>query len=1051
MKSANKFFTTLVMGLCLSLTAQGADQTIKREVRSVWMATVYSLDWPSKTGTSSSIIATQKKQMTDYLDQLKSQNFNAIYFQVRSMCDAMYKSSYEPWSSYLTGTRGKDPGWDPLAFAVDECHKRGIECHAWVNPYRWAATASGWSTSQDTELKNSGILLSYTNSSSATTTILNPGLKATNERIVNVCREIATNYDVDGIIFDDYFYPSGIPTTTAAGDYDLWKNSGTSLSFADWRRANVNKMVADVYNMLQQTNPAIKFGISPAGAACTSASVAAKHGIDPCPVASDWQYAGIFSDPVAWLEEGTIDYISPQLYWRTTHSTNPFGPMTKWWSYVAKHFGRHHYASHSISALGKSNESSDWEDYGKQIQFSRDYTENDAPGVVLYSTAYINGSKASGLGNYLLANKFQHPSLTPAINWKDAFPHAKVTNLRQSNGRLTWDAVENARYSVYAIPDNISNSEAEGSASGGILADYLLGTSYTNTYTIASTYQSGYRFAVCVLDRFGNEFQPRYSNDESQTAPQTRLLFPNQGENILADFTLQWEKVDADSYLLEVSANKSFTDIVLSASSEWTEEADGIGYSVLVEDLSPAIYYWRVTTRKEGFEDAVSAIHSFTIATSVIEDGYFQKKEQVKYDIIDNLKLENCWIRSVRDDFQNIQYTQKGNLNRGFCVIDGVIYVSGRTSNSTTAKCHIDKYDARSGAYIGKLDLGTKVKAPQFPCNDVFRDDSGHLLVSNSVLKINSQPIKIFQVDKNTGDVTLICECKSQKLESGRVEYCTLRGDVSTGNFSVWCATSSGKNMVKWNFTNGICTSEETASLTEFTSSATTTGAAARLFPLNESQTVMNSSTTVSALYDFPSGTINSTFNNTSTAIPSLTKSIATNGFAAFTLKDNIYSVFPATDHTGEYGYTFNVVKTSKDLDFDNMELLWNIPEEGLGNVNSSTYNAQADYEINAKKDTARIYLFVPGNGLAAYRMTGFEPTGIIPVTKQEEKLEMIFFAQAVSLNTTADDIWIYTTKGELVSHYRNVSIVSLRSLNRGNYIVTAKKGKQRNSIKVHI
>ena len=335
----------------LPALAWSADRYIKREVRGVWVATVYGIDWPSTTGYTISIRNKQKEEMIQYLDVLQENNFNAVYFQVRPMCDAFYKSSYEPWSSYLTGQRGRNPGWDPLAFVVEECHNRGLECHAWVNPYRWATTADGWNTAQDRRLKNANMLLSYTNSSGTTTTILNPALSATNERIVNVCRELIENYDIDGIIFDDYFYPSGIPTTSEAGDYDDWLSSGTDMSFGDWRRANVNGMVADVYEMIQEVDPACKFGISPAGAACTDAGVAASHGVTKMPVASDWQYNGIFSDPVAWLEEGTIDYISPQIYWKTNHSTNPFGPMTEWWSNVAKQFGRHHYASHSLTFL----------------------------------------------------------------------------------------------------------------------------------------------------------------------------------------------------------------------------------------------------------------------------------------------------------------------------------------------------------------------------------------------------------------------------------------------------------------------------------------------------------------------------------------------------------------------------------------------------------------------------------------------------------------------------------------------------------------------------
>lgn len=486
----------------LAIAALPMSSGVKREVRSVWMATVWALDWPSSTSSTTA----QKNEMVKYLDVLQKNNFNAIYFQVRTMSDAFYKSSYEPWSSYLTGTRGKDPGWDPLAFVVEECHKRGMECHAWVNPYRFS-TGSNWSTAQDQALKSAGMLLAYTKSDGKTTTILNPGLESVRKRIVDVCKEIISNYDVDGLVFDDYFYPEGIPVTSSAGDYDLWQKSVASMTFGDWRRNNVNQMVADVYNMVQQQKPYVRFGISPAGAACTSAAVAAKHGIDRCPVASDWQYDGIFSDPVAWLEAGTIDYISPQLYWKTNHKTNPFGPMTKWWSYVAKHFGRHHYASHSISFLNSSNTTSDWEEIGKQVQFSRDYTENEAPGAVFYSAAYVTGKKQSGFGEWLQVNKFQNKALMPAIDWKKSdLEKVQVSALSKRATVLSWAGVDNVRYSVYAVPESVNVETLDSN----IPAEYLLGVSYKTTYTMPDDKKSGYNYAVCVLDRYGNEYEPVY-------------------------------------------------------------------------------------------------------------------------------------------------------------------------------------------------------------------------------------------------------------------------------------------------------------------------------------------------------------------------------------------------------------------------------------------------------------------------------------------------------------------------------------------------------------
>ena len=221
------------------------------------------------------------------------------------------------------------------------------------------------------------------------------------------------------------------------------------------------------------------------------------------------------SDPVAWLEDGTIDYISPQIYWKTNHSTNPFGPMTQWWSTVAKQFGHHHYASHSLTFLQSSNTTSDWSEIGQQMQYSRQYTENAAPGQIYYSACDIDGKKVSGLGEWLKRNKYQRPALTPAIDWKEAPSYGSVENLRWENDSLIWDSLGRVRYAVYAIPNSISDASAERSTAGGILSTYLLKTCYTNSFLIPENRLSGYRFAVSVVDRYGNEYQHTYVREES--------------------------------------------------------------------------------------------------------------------------------------------------------------------------------------------------------------------------------------------------------------------------------------------------------------------------------------------------------------------------------------------------------------------------------------------------------------------------------------------------------------------------------------------------------
>ena len=369
------FMVTALYGECLK--AQTVFSKPKREFRSAWVATVWRLDWPSSPGSTEPAIRAQKGDIDRMLDSLKNNNFNAINFQVRSMCDAMYRSSYEPWSSYLTDSRGTDPGWDPLEYVVEACHQRGMECHAWVNPYRFSTNGiDHWNTAYDQELKSSGRLLAWGN-----TIILDPAQQRNIDLIVNVCKEIVTKYDVDGILYDDYFYPNGISSGTDAPDYNEWNDSGVDMTFADWRRENVNRMVQAVYDMIQQERPEVRFGISPAGVAGTSSTSAGIYGVDPCPAGGDWQYNGIFSDPLAWLDRKSIDYLSPQVYWKIG-ATADFGKITPWWGKMADHFNRHIYISESISDISSSSDEGDHREIANEVELTRTSNYDGAPGSI---------------------------------------------------------------------------------------------------------------------------------------------------------------------------------------------------------------------------------------------------------------------------------------------------------------------------------------------------------------------------------------------------------------------------------------------------------------------------------------------------------------------------------------------------------------------------------------------------------------------------------------------------------------------------------------------
>ena len=564
----------------------------KREFRSAWIATVWGLDWPSQGAGATK----QKQQMDRLLDSLQVNNFNAVNFQVRSMCDAMYRSSMEPWSSYLTGTRGQDPGFDPLQYVVEGCHKRGMECHAWVNPYRWS-TGTDWSTPQDQQLKEDGWLLTH-----GTTTILDPGQQRTIDRIVAVCREIITNYDVDGILYDDYFYPENIPTDASAADYTEWQQSGTTLSFADWRRDNVNRMVQAVYDMIQVTRPDVRYGISPAGVAASSSAVASKYGVDPCPAGSDWQYNGIFSDPLAWLAAQSIDYISPQVYWKIG-ATADYGKITPWWGRVAAKFGRQVFISSSISSITNTSTAVQFKEYADEVELNRTSSLDGNPGAIFYSCKYLYALNRNSLGHYLKNTVFTHPALPPVMPWKEGYNPGTVQHLDRSGNSLSWQGYDNVRYTVYAFPMTMNTTTFDAQI------DYLLGMSYDTTYDIPAQYQQGYQFAVCVLDRVGNEWEPAFLSVELDQLGDPVLISPDDGATVDAPFKFRWHVVDgATSYLVEMAATPEFSN-VLERVTVTDTVASVLSFSRLAHG---EVRYWRVQSCADSCYSGVSERRAVT-------------------------------------------------------------------------------------------------------------------------------------------------------------------------------------------------------------------------------------------------------------------------------------------------------------------------------------------------------------------------------------------------------------------------------------------------------
>lgn len=623
-----------IISFLLPYTVKAADAPIKREMRSAWVATVWQLDWPQTTITetgNTTQINQQKQQLIKMLDSLAINNMNAVNFQVRSRSDAMYKSSYEPWSTDLVSERGMDPGYDPLQFCIEECHKRGMECHAWINPYRYESVVGQWNgTPQCYRETNPEWLMDVSGAS-----ILNPGNPEVTQRIVDVIKEILTNYDVDGILFDDYFYLQGTPASADASLYSAYQENGGSLSLGDWRRDNVNKMVAAVYDMIQETKPWCRFGISPAGVACTSGDVANRYGVEPCPSGSDWQYSGIYSDPLAWISQQKLDYISPQVYWTIGYESADYAEITPWWAKIAAKWNRHFYTSHSISSLTASSKaatmsmreatiaeqlnpnasgpnSTTFEEFANEVRLNRTCTQNDAPGSIFYSCKYLYRT-APLFAHYLKKTVFNTPSLIPTMTHKPGYNPGVVTSLTLNGSTLTWTGYENVRYTVYAVPTSLPvinfNCEPE----------YLLGTSYATSYSIPKDKLSGYTYAVCVLDRYGYEYSPVFVNTQVQNLSAPNLTFPANGVEIETPFTFTWDEVtNATSYILEVATDAEFKNLehtIVCNTNSCSSNA--------LENLTlKETHYWRVRACATNYNDGISSSRSFIPSRLVITSPY---------------------------------------------------------------------------------------------------------------------------------------------------------------------------------------------------------------------------------------------------------------------------------------------------------------------------------------------------------------------------------------------------------------------------------------------
>jgi uncharacterized lipoprotein YddW (UPF0748 family) len=372
------------------------DVSHERELRGAWVATAWSINFPKTSGAAS-----QQAELIALLDTLVDYGLNAIVFQVRPESDAFYASELEPWSRFLTGTLGQDPGYDPLAFLIEAAHARNIEVHAWLNPYRGLINRN---VTTPTANHVATRFSEYAYPWGESLLWMDPGAEVVRDHIVDVVTDIVRRYDVDGIHFDDYFYPwpSGGAEFPDGDLYDAYVADGGTMTLANWRRNNVDEMIRLVGEAVVAEKPHVRFGVSPFGIYRTG---------EPPGISGTSQYDVLFSDPKKWLQERWVDYIAPQLYWPHGGSQD-YATLLPWWTSISED-GHYIFAGNALYRLG---ETASWtvDEFRQQVQLGRDLRDQFSMGNIFYHVASIQND-SSGVASMLRDEFYGAPALTPPV------------------------------------------------------------------------------------------------------------------------------------------------------------------------------------------------------------------------------------------------------------------------------------------------------------------------------------------------------------------------------------------------------------------------------------------------------------------------------------------------------------------------------------------------------------------------------------------------------------------------------------------------------------
>lgn len=472
-----KFYALLFVLLSVAFAAKAVDSP-KHEIRAVWLTTIYGLDWPKKPASTEAARKAQQQELCNILDRLADANFNTVFLQVRLRGDVIYRSAIEPASKTFSGKYGTMPGYDPLAFAIEECHKRGMECHAWFVTFPVGTDKAVKEQGKQSVVKRHPKLCKRHNGE----WYLDPGVPETSDYILSLVKELVNGYDIDGIQFDYIRYPE---QAKSFPDKAVHQKYGKKQRLSDWRRENINKMVYRIYDWVKQAKPWVQVSSSPLGK---------YNRIERVPNAGWTAYESVFQDPKKWMQAGKQDMIVPMMY----YLHNNFFPFVDNW--VENCNGR--LVVPGLGAYRMEKNEADWtvNDITDQIDYSR---YNGGAGCTFFRCENVLDN-TKGLYEELRDNYFKYPAQLLPLTWlSDKVPVAPAEIHVQKEGdelKLSWqkplEEKEDLTYTVYySLTDSIDTASAKSILATGVRDTILY-------LPVRPEEERGYTFSVSASTRY---------------------------------------------------------------------------------------------------------------------------------------------------------------------------------------------------------------------------------------------------------------------------------------------------------------------------------------------------------------------------------------------------------------------------------------------------------------------------------------------------------------------------------------------------------------------